>query len=235
MMPNSSLNSTSSQVINIAIIDDHPLYRDGVAQTLSRTRRFAIVAQGGSNQDAIRIAHDHQPDVIMLDISIPGSGIETAREIAQSFPEMKIVFLTVSEADADVYACLEAGCQGYVLKGVSGPDLADMIIAVHRGETIITPSLAGRMLTTLNKKTVAGSPGATHSDLTAREDVIHEHVSRGLSNKEVANTLNLTEKTVKHYMTIIMQKLQVRNRVEAAMARRTRDAAMVAPGSKTAK
>jgi two-component system, NarL family, nitrate/nitrite response regulator NarL len=231
----SSKSTTLEQIINIAIIDDHPLYRDGVAQTLNRTNRFELVAQGESRQDAIRIGHDHRPHVMMLDINIPGGGIEAACEIAQTFPEIKIVFLTVSDADADVFAGLDAGGCGYILKGVSGPDLAETVIAVHRGEIVITPSLAGRMLTTLNKKLNTGMPGVSHSELTAREDVIHEHVSRGLSNKEVANTLNLTEKTVKHYMTTIMQKLQVRNRVEAAMVRRTPGAAKIASRLKTDK
>jgi two-component system, NarL family, nitrate/nitrite response regulator NarL len=216
-MPN---RATSPDRISIAIIDDHPLYRDGVVQTLKRTDLFDVVAEGGSKDEALRIAQDHLPDVMLLDVNIPGNGVEAAAEIGRLCPVVKIVFLTASDADSNVFGGLQAGGRGYVLKGISGPELANMLTAVHRGETIITPGLAGRLLTTMNRSGGANSPYAAHSELTVREDEILDRVTEGLTNKEVAIALGLTEKTVKHYMTNIMQKLHVRNRVEAAMARR---------------
>jgi DNA-binding NarL/FixJ family response regulator len=212
--------ATSPDKITIAIIDDHPLYRDGVVQTLKRTESFDVVAEGASKDDALRIAQDHLPDVMLLDVNIPGNGVEAAAEIARLCPVVKIVFLTASDADSNVFGGLQAGGRGYVLKGISGPELANMLTAVHRGETIITPGLAGRLLTTMNRNPGANSPYAAHSELTVREDEILDRVTEGLTNKEVAIALGLTEKTVKHYMTNIMQKLHVRNRVEAAMSRR---------------
>lgn len=214
-----SLPPPSGELIRLAVIDDHPLYRDGVVQTLRQSNRFDIVAEGASKQDAIQIAQQYLPDVMLLDVSIPGNGIEAASEITRICPVVKILFLTASENECDVFAGLEAGARGYLVKGISGRELIDMLSAIHRGETIITPGLAGRIMSTMNRKSSA-SGNSSHCDLTTREDQILEHVARGLTNKEVAIALNLTEKTVKHYMTNIMQKLHVRNRVEAAMLRR---------------
>lgn len=216
-----SKSTKSDALIRIAVVDDHPLYRDGVIQTLKMSGRFEIIAEGETAQDAISIARAHAPDVLLLDVGIPGGGIESARTIVQDSPAVKILFLTASEADADVFASLDAGGRGYVLKGIGGSELANMVTAVHFGETAVTPSLAGRLLSSFNAKPQAVGPARTQSDLTAREDGILDAVACGLSNKEIANKLNLTEKTVKHYMTNIMQKLHVRNRVEAAMARRS--------------
>lgn len=157
---------------------------------------------------------------MLLDIGIPGNGIEAAVEIGRLCPAVKIVFLTASDVDTDVFCGLEIGGRGYVLKSVGGSELGSMLMAVHRGEIVITPELAGRLLSTANLQATPRSRCASPSQLTAREDEIIDRVTDGMTNKEVAIALGLTEKTVKHYMTIIMQKLHVRNRVEAAMIRR---------------
>jgi two-component system nitrate/nitrite response regulator NarL len=208
-----------SSVRTIAIIDDHPLYRGGVAQALTETNRFRVVAEGGSKDEAIAIAGEHLPDLIILDVSIPGGGIEAALEITRVFPAMRIMFLTVSDTESDVFSCLQAGALGYVLKGTSGSELLKMAEAVCQGETIITPSLAGRLLTSMHRRTAVKTTRVDQHDLTPRENQILDCVARGLTNKEVAIELELTEKTVKHYMTNIMLKLRVRNRVEATLIR----------------
>jgi two-component system nitrate/nitrite response regulator NarL len=209
----------ASNIKTVAVIDDHPLYRDGVAQALRENKSFKVVAEGGSKDDAIAIAEQHVPDLMILDVSIPGGGVEAAVEIARIFPAMKILFVTVSDSESDVFACLQAGALGYVLKGTKGSDLVNMAEAVCQGETIITPSLAGRLLTSMHRRTVVKAAKVDHHDLTPREDQILDCVARGLTNKEVAIALELTEKTVKHYMTNIMLKLRVRNRVEATLIR----------------
>ncbi|MCC6890671.1 MAG: response regulator transcription factor [Hyphomicrobiales bacterium] len=209
----------ASERIRVAVIDDHPLFREGVAQTLRQSGLFEIVAEGCSKKDAVDIVQNGCPDLVLLDISIPGNGIEAAKEITQACSLTKILFLTASDSDVDVFAGLEAGARGYVIKGIGGAELVNMMVAVHRGETIVTPSLAGRIMAEIGRKPAGNA--CARSDLTRREEEILEYVAAGQTNKEVANKLRLSEKTVKHYMTNIMQKLHVRNRVEAAMSRLT--------------
>jgi two-component system, NarL family, nitrate/nitrite response regulator NarL len=205
--------------ITIALVDEHPLYRDGVVQTLARSDAFEVIAEGSSKEHAIRIARDHRPAIMLLDVNISGNGVAAAAEINRLDPSIKLVFLTASDADSDVFEALQAGGSGYVLKGIGGSELTQMLFAVQRGETVVSPGLAGRLLAT--RTSGAKSPYAMHAGLTVREDEIMVRVTEGLTNKEVARVLGLTEKTVKHYMTNIMQKLQVRNRVEAAIAHKS--------------
>ena len=203
--------------IRIVLVDDHPLFREGVAATLAGEPDLEVVGQGVSAGEAVRLVKDLLPDIVLLDISMPGSGIEAARQIAVSCPVVKIVMLTVSEHDDNVTAALQAGARGYILKGVGGEELVGIVKAVDRGESYVSPDLAARLLIDMQSGGKGDAPADPVSTLTRREEQILRLVSRGLSNKEVGRDLDLQEKTVKHYMTNILQKLQVRNRVEAAL------------------
>lgn len=205
--------------IRIAVIDDHPLFRSGVAVTLGAEPRYEVVAQGGSAAEAIRIAEQLLPDIMLIDITMPGCGLAAAQKISQTCPVVRVVVLTASESDEHVLAALEAGVRGYVLKGVSATELVRTLNAILVGETYVTPALAARLLQQVRKATVTQRPN-DHASLTVREEEILAEVSQGLTNKEIANRLGISEKTVKHYMTNIMEKLQVRNRVEAALRSR---------------
>jgi two-component system, NarL family, nitrate/nitrite response regulator NarL len=208
-----------ADAVRVAVIDDHPLFREGVTQVLARTDGFRVVAEGGTAEDAIRAAQETQPDVMLLDVRMPGGGVAAAQVITRACPAIKVLFLTVSEDEEDVFACLEAGASGYILKGVGSSELTSMVRAVHQGEMTITPSLAARLLASMGKK--HHNPSASdQSALTTREDEILDQVAHGLTNKQIARTLRLSEKTIKHHMTSIMQKLHVRNRVEAAIRSR---------------
>lgn len=208
--------------INIVLVDDHPLFREGVAMTLSGASGLEVVGQGVSADDAVRLVKDILPDIVLLDISMPGGGIEAARQISASYPVVKIVMLTVSEHDDDVLSALQAGARGYILKGVGGEELISIVRAINRGESYVSPDLAARLLVEAQSAKLHDAPPDPIAGLTAREEQILKLVSRGLSNKEVGRDLDLQEKTVKHYMTNILQKLQVRNRVEAAIMARDR-------------
>ena len=208
--------------IRIVLVDDHPLFREGVAMTLASKPEFEIVGQGVSADDAVRLAKDLLPDVILLDISMPGGGIAAARKIAVSCPVVKIVMLTVSEHDDDVLSALQAGARGYILKGVGAEELIGIVRAVDGGASYVSPDLAARLLVEAQSGIAPDAPPDPIAGLTAREEQILKLVSNGLSNKEVGRDLDLQEKTVKHYMTNILQKLQVRNRVEAAIMARER-------------
>lgn len=202
-------------MIRIVIVDDHPLFREGVAATLRAEADLEVVGEGGSAAEALALCTALLPDVLLLDLNLPGSGLQAAREVAAACPVTRTVMLTFSEEEADVLASLKAGARGYILKGVSGRELRRVVRAAHAGEVVITPALAAGVLVEM------ASPGRapTHplSELTPRERQILEGVASGRSNKEIGRDLDLTEKTVKHYMTNILQKLQVRNRVEAAL------------------
>jgi two-component system, NarL family, nitrate/nitrite response regulator NarL len=205
-----------SERLRIVIADDHPLYRDGVARTLAERADFAVVGACGSAGDAVALVERHHPDLVLLDISMPGGGIEAARRIAALGLQTRIVMLTVSERDEDVMEALRVGAHGYMLKGVGASDLVEIVRTVAAGGSFVPPSLAARLLQTMQNpdRRPATDPRAA---LASREEQVLELVSKGLSNKEIARRLNLQEKTVKHYMTKILRKLQVRNRVEAAV------------------
>lgn len=194
------------------------MLRDGVSLTLSSASNIDVVAQGENAQDAIHLSQTQLPDIILLDISMPGGGIEAANVITKTCPVVKIVMLTVSEREDDVMKSLHAGACGYILKGVGGNELIEIVGAIHRGDSYVSPGLAARMLSELKKKPLLETDVQDiFSELTAREEQILESISRGLSNKEIGSEYDITEKTVKHYVTNVLQKLQVRNRVEAAL------------------
>lgn len=207
-----------SDRLRVAIIDDHPLFREGVVNTLRSARILEVVGEGGTADDAVRIARQASPDIVLLDVSMPGGGIEAARSIAQVCPLSKTIMLTVSESEQDVAKALEAGVRGYVLKGTSGSELLTTMFAIARGESYVTPGLAARLLTQGRRQDPVQARALP--ELTQREGQILAQVARGLANKEIARALSLSEKTIKHHMTNVMQKLQVRNRVEAAMVYR---------------
>jgi two-component system, NarL family, nitrate/nitrite response regulator NarL len=195
--------------IRTAIIDDHPMFREGVAKLLARTPGVEIVAIGSSAADAVRIAQELAPDVLLMEIKMPDDGAAAVSTIAHAHPGVRILILTVSDSDADVSAMLQLGVHGYLLKGCTGQEIIRAVQRVHAGELCMTPDLAPRL--------EADRPGgAGAEDLSSREEIILAQVSKGLTNKEIAKALNLREKTVKHYMTHIMQKLGVDNRYEAA-------------------
>jgi two-component system nitrate/nitrite response regulator NarL len=202
--------------VTIAVIDDHPLFREGVARSLAEIKGFVIVAEGGSCEDAVRIAETLKPEVILLDISMPGGGLEALREILQRDPEQKIIMLTVSEMSDDVSRALDYGAMGYALKGVGSRMLAEIIFTVSSGQTYVAPTLSARLISM-----GPNSPKqARLRRLTVRERGVLEFVAQGLSNKHIALQLDIHEKTVKHHMTQIFTKLEVSNRTEAALALR---------------
>lgn len=205
--------------LHLAIVDDHPLFREGVAHTLSAQPDMEVIAQGESAADALRIAAESMPDIMLLDVSMPGGGLNAVRDIAAAYPVIYLVMLTVSEEEDDVTAALRSGARAYVLKGVAARELVRILRSVAAGEVYVTPSLAASLLFELT----GGKPGAPPSPLevlTERERQILERVAAGDSNKEIGAQLHVSEKTVKHHMTNILQKLQVRNRVEAALVAR---------------
>jgi DNA-binding NarL/FixJ family response regulator len=204
--------------IRVLVVDDHSLFRQGVIQTLRQEPDMTVVGEAGSAAAAVDKARDVLADVVLLDLKLPdGSGLTVARELQRQCPFSKVIVLTVVEDDEALLQALKEGARGYLLKGVSGEELVRVIRAVQQGETYVTPSMASRLLSELAQPEAGRLGRSLGDDLTERERTILELVAQGLTNKEIAGRLHLSEKTVKHYMTNILQKLHVRNRVEAAL------------------
>ena len=203
--------------IRILVVDDHPLLREGVVSTLNSDKKFTVVGAGGSYDDAMQLAPQLMPDIVLLDVSMPGGGVNAARDLHEAIPVIKIIMLTVSEDEKDVMSALKAGASGYILKGVSGTELIKIVNNIQSGETYITPSLATNLLVDSYESESPSEDSVLMKELNEKERDILNHLSHGLTNKEIAAKIFLSEKTVKHYMTNILQKLQVKNRVEAAL------------------
>jgi RNA polymerase sigma factor (sigma-70 family) len=207
-----------SDKINVVIADDHTLFREGLAGIISGTDDFEVVGQAGTMQEAVQLARDLLPDIILLDIDMPGGGLEAARIVAAECPITRIVVLTSSEEDDHLMGALKIGARAYILKGVAARELIRILRAVSAGESYVPPMLAASLLLEMREAHSQQKQAASPLDeLTPREREILEGLAAGLSNKEIGEKLFLSEKTVKHYMTNILQKLQVRNRVEAAL------------------
>jgi DNA-binding NarL/FixJ family response regulator len=199
-------------LIRVAVIDDHPLFREGLLTTLMGVEGIEVAGEGATAADAIRIAREHSPDVMLLDIRIPGGGIEAASELARAHPPMRIIMLTACEDEKCVALALEAGARGYLLKGSGGEEIVLAVRAIATGDSYVAPNLAARLLRNKTDRIDDNLHG-----LTSREAEILALLARGMSNKEIARVSNCAERTVKHLMTGIMQKLKVRNRVEAVL------------------
>jgi len=209
-------------LIRVVVADDHPLYRDGVARSLTESGRFDVVGEAASGREALAMTRAQRPDVVLLDISMPDGGIATLRQIAALDPSPRIAMLTVSEEDDDVMQALKAGASGYILKGVGSRDLVQIVTDLAAGRSYVAPSLAMKVLAAMQAPRVVAAAPTEIDSLTKREEDILRLVAKGKSNKEVAIDLDLQEKTIKHYMTGILQKLHVRNRTEAALLARDR-------------
>ena len=203
-----------NEPICIVIADDHALFRAGVFHALDAEPDLAIVGQAESGEEALRLAIDLVPDVILLDIGMPGAGgLATLEKLSQACPVAKVVMLTVYDEEDQWLAAFKAGARGYVLKGVSPRDLANIVRQVSAGDIYMSPALAANMLRELTE----GPTEDPFGDLSAREREVLGLVAEGLTNREIGERVHLAEKTVKNHMTNILGKLHVRSRVEAAL------------------
>jgi two-component system, NarL family, nitrate/nitrite response regulator NarL len=203
-----------SDAVSVLVVDDHPLFRQGVVHSLGSDPELNVVGEAASGEEALRLARELLPDVVLLDISMPGwNGLVTAEKIATACPASAIVMLTVSEDKDKLLAAFKAGARAYVLKGISAQELASVVQSVARGDVYVSPSLAAEMLVSLTNH----QGHDPLQELTDREREILRLIGTGQTNREIGEKLFLSEKTIKHYVTNILQKLQVRSRVEAAL------------------
>lgn len=210
-----------SETIRVVLADDHPIFRDGLARSLTDAGDIVIVGEAQDGEQAVAVVAREKPDVVLLDISMPkGGGIAALTQIMQMPDPPRVAMLTASEADDDLMQAIKLGALGYILKGVGAGELVDLVRELHAGRSYVSPGLAGRLLIAMRRREGPAAPPNPLDELSRREEDILKLVAQGKSNREVGDALELQEKTVKHYMTSILQKLQVRNRVEAAMLAR---------------
>ncbi len=204
------------EAIRIAVIDDHPIFRGGLKRAISRAREVKLVAEGSTAADACAIAGELQPDVMLLDIVIPGGGIEAATAIVASGSPVKVIMLTGSDDEERVTAAIAAGAWGYLLKGTNAGELLEAVRVVHGGDFYVTPALSSRLLVrAVRAQPLMPNAAVKGFGLSHREQQILELAAEGLSNSDIAARLGLAVPTVKNYMSIIFQKMHVRNRAEA--------------------
>lgn len=204
-------------VIRIAVIDTHPLFREGVIRSLGDWPGFHVVAAGGSGKEAIAIAEELRPDVMLIDIAMPENSSVVVPSVLARLPRTKIIMMAAAEANEDIAEALRHGATGYVPKAISSEELVEVLRTVAAGEHPVRPELPA----TAPAAAAAGQMRRSPLErLTPREFEVLSLVASGLSNKRIANALDLHEKTVKHHMTRIFAKLKVTNRTEAALAAR---------------
>jgi two-component system, NarL family, nitrate/nitrite response regulator NarL len=202
--------------LRVAIVDDHPLMLEGIKSVIGTSSEFQIVGSGSTLHDAVALAQNTAPDVMILDVNIPGNGFEAMKAVNRIHPGIKIVFFTVSERIDHVKIALELGAMGYVVKRASAEDIHNCLRLVRNGKRCITPLLAARVLGGDSDLPVLSNGREIH--FSDKEIAVVKLLAAGLTNREIADKLELSEKTVKHHMSVIMEKLRVRNRVEAALA-----------------
>ena len=204
-----------SEKIKIALVDDHPVLLAGIAAIFADDDDFEVVAKGTCADDAVSISATHRPDVVVLDLNMPGDAFAAMTDIGRMWPRTRIVAFTAAcEIDTAVKT-LRSGACGYLVKGSEPEELRDGNLSVMQGETFVTPNLRQArfsMLLQLRSRVL------TQHGLSCRETQIVRLLYKGKTNKEIATHLKISEKTVKHYMTILMQKLNVQNELEVVMA-----------------
>lgn len=203
--------------ISVLLVDDHMLFRSGVRSLLQRHPRFAIVGEASDGIEGIKRAMQLRPDVILLDLHMPGmTGVETLQLILQGWPEAAVIMLTVSEDGEDLAAALHAGARGYLIKNIDADYLVRAIERAAAGESVLAESMATKLMAQLQKQREP-SPPSELDKLTPREREILACLARGESNKLIARVLDLAESTVKIHVQNILKKLRLTSRVQAAV------------------
>ncbi len=213
--------TSNTEAIRIGVVDDHAMMRTGIIQTLQEYDGLVVVGEGGSAADALRIAHEQKPEIMLLDINMPGGGLNALDDIVAAGLPVKVVMLTVFDSHSNVQRAMQNGAAGFVPKGIEGDELAKIVRDVSSGRGYVNAELAARLFRE-ERSTVQEDTNATRKDfrlstLTDRESSILALIAKGNSNAEIASSLGLTEATVKQYSSFMFKKLKVKNRTEAAL------------------
>ena len=200
--------------MKVLLVDDHPLFMEGL-QNLLGAMGIEVVGAAKNGLEAFEKAGTLRPEVILMDVRMPGcNGLEATRLIKAKFPEIRIVMLTASEADEDLFEAVKSGASGYLLKNLNAEELFGMLEALEQGEAPLSPGLAARVLKEFNRGEILGKEQEEDQILTERQMEVLSLVAQGKTYKEVAESLYVTERTVKYHMGKILEKLHMRNRAQ---------------------
>ena len=199
--------------IRVLIVDDHQLFRRGVSSLLAGREDIEVVGEANNGAEAVERARELMPDVVLMDIKMPEmDGLAATKQLKAEMPYVRIMMLTVSETDEDLFEAIKAGASGYLLKNVDPDHLVASVLQVQRGEVPIAPTMAAKILRELT------TPSETSIQaLTSRERQVLELLASGMANKEIAFALKISENTVKNHLRNILEKLHLQNRVQAAL------------------
>ncbi|HEY2129867.1 MAG TPA: response regulator transcription factor [Streptosporangiaceae bacterium] len=217
-----SVDSSASDPIRALIVDDHALFRRGLEMVLAAEDDIELVGEASDGAEAVQKAGESLPDVVLMDIRMPkSSGIEACRAMKEVAPSSKIVILTISDEEEDLFEAIRAGASGYLLKDIPLDEVADVVRAVYGGQSLINPSMAAKLLTefaALNKRDQEERAEQVPAPkLTDREMQVLKLVAKGMNNRDIAKELFISENTVKNHVRNILEKLQIHSRMEAVM------------------
>ena len=200
----------------VLIVDDHALFRDGISSLL-KARGYEVVGEASDGLEAVVRARELRPDLILMDIRMPNmGGLEATRLIKAEQPEAKVIMLTVSDGEEDLFEAIKSGAQGYLLKKLKATVLFDLLDGVAAGEAPIAPKMATKMLQEFSRGSPGGKVGEPRKNLSERELEVLRLVAQGKSNKEIAGDLVISESTVKYHLRNVLDKLHLDNRAQAA-------------------
>jgi len=203
--------------IRVLVVDDHAVFRHGLRLLLERVDDLVVVGECEDGESAVQAISALAPDVVLMDVRMPGmTGIEAARAITELHRDVRVVMLTASEDEGDLFSSIRAGASGYLLKEASTEDVAGAIRAVARGQGLVSPAMTPKLLAAFNNLATRAEDGEGERRLTRRETEILELVAQGLSNKQIAAELVISQNTVKNHVRNILEKLRLRSRAEAA-------------------
>jgi DNA-binding NarL/FixJ family response regulator len=200
--------------VRVLVVDDHPLYREGLVSALSASEAVTVVGEAEDGEAAVQRVAELLPDVVLMDLHMPGlNGVEATRRISADHPGVAVLALTMLEGDDSVFGALRAGARGYLLKGAGREEITAAVTAAVRGEVVFSSGIAGRVLSFFSGPSTAGA--LPFAELTDREREILDLVARGLTNPAIARRLWLSEKTVRNHVSNVFAKLHVSGRAEA--------------------